>query len=371
MTAAHVDERHAVLRREVVEALRREEAADGLPQALLDPLVETIRTAVTGCLQVMEHPDDYDTDEWAALFRARRGALPEGLHRERAARAYRVGARIAWEIAVVHARRVGVPPDRVARGAEVVFAYLGAMADSGLPPVSRALARVRLVGLLLQNPPPGRPQLAEVAAEAEWPLPGTVRVVALRHRPGGDPRLFADLGPDVLLDIEGPEPCVIAPASGLDPTAVANALPGWRAALGPATPVSTIHSALEVANRALDLVEKGRIPDAPVVDCDEHLLSLALFTDDFLIDTLADRQLAPLEPLRNYQRVRLLATLDQWFATRGRVVDMAEHLGVHQQTIRYRVNRLTELFGDQLADPRKRFDLELAVRAKVRHQRAS
>jgi DNA-binding PucR family transcriptional regulator len=42
---------------------------------------------------------------------------------------------------------------------------------------------------------------------------------------------------------------------------------------------------------------------------------------------------------------------------------VAERLGVHPQTARYRLGRLRELFGDDLADPDRRFWLELALRA--------
>jgi DNA-binding PucR family transcriptional regulator len=37
---------------------------------------------------------------------------------------------------------------------------------------------------------------------------------------------------------------------------------------------------------------------------------------------------------------------------------------VHPQTIRYRVRRLEELFGDRLYDPDTRLELELALRAR-------
>jgi DNA-binding PucR family transcriptional regulator len=41
---------------------------------------------------------------------------------------------------------------------------------------------------------------------------------------------------------------------------------------------------------------------------------------------------------------------------------VAERLGIHPQTARYRMARLRELFGDRLEDPDERFWLELALR---------
>jgi DNA-binding PucR family transcriptional regulator len=44
--------------------------------------------------------------------------------------------------------------------------------------------------------------------------------------------------------------------------------------------------------------------------------------------------------------------------------EVAAALHVHPQTVRHRLRRLTDLFGDQLRDPRRRFELEPALRAE-------
>ena len=36
----------------------------------------------------------------------------------------------------------------------------------------------------------------------------------------------------------------------------------------------------------------------------------------------------------------------------------------HQATVRYRLRQITELFGDQLRDPDRRFELQLALRVR-------
>ena len=52
-----------------------------------------------------------------------------------------------------------------------------------------------------------------------------------------------------------------------------------------------------------------------------------------------------------------------WLAEQGRLGQaVAERLGIHPQTARYRVGRLRELFGDALDDPDARFWLEVALR---------
>ena len=44
---------------------------------------------------------------------------------------------------------------------------------------------------------------------------------------------------------------------------------------------------------------------------------------------------------------------------------MAARLGVHPQTVRYRLGRLREVFGDALEDPDARFELDLALRTRA------
>jgi DNA-binding PucR family transcriptional regulator len=52
-----------------------------------------------------------------------------------------------------------------------------------------------------------------------------------------------------------------------------------------------------------------------------------------------------------------------WLRHRGAQAAVAAELGVHPQTVRYRLRRLRELFGAALEDPDRRFALELALRA--------
>ena len=51
-----------------------------------------------------------------------------------------------------------------------------------------------------------------------------------------------------------------------------------------------------------------------------------------------------------------------WLAEQGRLGRVAERLGVHPQTARYRLGRLRDLFGSDLDDPDARFWLQLALR---------
>ncbi|MHB8533285.1 MAG: helix-turn-helix domain-containing protein, partial [Solirubrobacteraceae bacterium] len=59
-----------------------------------------------------------------------------------------------------------------------------------------------------------------------------------------------------------------------------------------------------------------------------------------------------------------LETLRAWLRAPGQRKAIAHALGVHPQTVRYRMGRLRELFGAALDDPDGRFELELALRVQ-------
>jgi DNA-binding PucR family transcriptional regulator len=96
---------------------------------------------------------------------------------------------------------------------------------------------------------------------------------------------------------------------------------------------------------------------------DDHLPTLVLHADAALARDLVARELAPLDALPAGSRAKLAATLRVWLDHRGRVEETAHLLGVHPQTVRYRVNQLRELFGARLEDPEGRHALALALRA--------
>ncbi len=61
----------------------------------------------------------------------------------------------------------------------------------------------------------------------------------------------------------------------------------------------------------------------------------------------------------------MLATLRAFLDHRGNAPAMAEALHLHPQTVRYRLRKLRDIFGDDLDDPDARFELEAALRAQT------
>ena len=120
---------------------------------------------------------------------------------------------------------------------------------------------------------------------------------------------------------------------------------------------------------ALELAqEQAAAADAPrggaFVAAEERRTALLLRAEPGLIDELAAARLAPLAEETPRSRRRLEETLLAWLRHEGNATAAGQELGVHGQTVRYRLGRLRELFGAALDEPDVRFELELALRAR-------
>jgi DNA-binding PucR family transcriptional regulator len=114
-------------------------------------------------------------------------------------------------------------------------------------------------------------------------------------------------------------------------------------------------------------VDDDIVADAQVIDCADHLVTLWLLADPALVKEIATRELAPLDKSSGARRARLVETLHAWLTTRGTADQVGEVLGVHAQTVRYRLRNLDAHFGDRLEDPTHRFAMEAALRALRLH----
>ena len=300
----------------------------------------------------------------------------EGRSLEPLQAALRLGARVGWRRLCVIAAGQGLDTLALGRAGEAIFVYLDELAAASAQGYLEARAefagererrRRRLLDLILADPPAPDQAVAEAARAAAWPLPGQVTAIALgeRHSQAAPP-----LPDEVLADWSRPQPCLLVP----DPheagrmAAVGRALAGWAAAAGPAEPVARATASLRWARRALDLAAQGIIeghgPNHGLVRCDEHLASLMIFGDEDLTRALCAARLAPLQRLRPAQRDRLASTLLIWLQHGCNANEVAARMHVHPQTVRYRLRQVDDLFGDQFRDPDRRFELEIALRAR-------
>ena len=285
--------------------------------------------------------------------------------------------------------------------------------------------RRRLVRLLAQHPPASEEAVRSAAQAAAWPLPRRVAALVCAEaetaagadaagEPPGGPRgeavpgeelveasgirLARRLGGAAIGGAAGGLACVWLPdpdapgrrrqlaaqigamdgapqAASADAQSAADRGPdrgaadggadaGARAApvaLGPTVPWPRAAESLRRAAAAYRLAASGGAPGGLVV-AEDHLATLLLAADRGLAADLAASRLAPLTALADGPRARLTETLRAWLDRPGQVQAVAAELGVHPQTVRYRVRQLRELFGTRLEDPEARFELALALR---------
>jgi len=330
-----------------------------------------------------------------------RGEFHAGRSLDALMAAYRVGARLAWRRFVEAGTAAGLPPEALYSLGEAIFAYIDEIsaesADGYAEEQSVAAGeshrrRRRLVRLLAQDPPASQEAIRTAAQAAAWALPRRLAVLvaaaadtAAGAEAGGTPpggggepvpgeeiveaiglRLARKLGGTAIGGAAGGLACVFLP----DPDA-----PGRRrqivaavgeagdeaVAIGPTVPWHEATASLRRAAAAHRLAAAGGV-EGPLIIAEDHLATLLLASDRGLAADLAASRLAPLATLADGPRSRLTETLRAWLDRPGQVQAVAAELGVHPQTVRYRLRQLRELFGTRLEDPEARFELSLALR---------
>jgi len=299
------------------------------------------------------------------------GEMRAGRSLEALLSAYRIGARVAWRRFAAIGAEAGLDPETLYLLAESIFAYIdvlsaesaeGHASEQSAAAGEEQLRRRRLVALLLRERPADPEAVSAAAVEARWPLPRSLAVLAIageqRERaalrlPAGCIRETIDgLTCALIVDPDGPG----------QRAAIERAVTGLsaRAGLGTTVDWSQARVSLKRARAALDLAGSGG--DELVVARD-RVGELLLRSDRLLAGELAADRLAPMASLTPGSRLRMSETLRVWLAEQGRLASVAERLQIHPQTVRYRLGRLRELFGDALDDADARFWLEVALRA--------
>jgi PucR C-terminal helix-turn-helix domain len=301
-----------------------------------------------------------------------RGEVREGRTLEALLAAYRVGARIAWRRLAGAGLKAGFAPETLVLLAESIFAYIDELSAESAEGFAQEQAeqagerdrRVQaLIALLLREPVPEPAAVAAAAEAAHWRLPGEVAVVVWDDSAG---RRAATRLPIGYIDatVERFRCAVVPDPEGpgrLDE--ILAALARTQAGVGPTVPWRQAGASFRQAAEALALAEQRGV-GGPLV-ADEHRADLLLRADPVLVTELTTERLAPLAEETEASRSRLKATLLAWLRHEANVSAAARELVVHPQTVRYRLGKLRELFGDALDDPDVRFELEVALRAEA------
>ncbi|WP_129305495.1 helix-turn-helix domain-containing protein [Streptomyces sp. L2] len=365
---------------EIVLAIRQGTPSDTDPAEAA--MRQRIRTGVGHALDEFlarlstRGPRSPNTADLAENCRALgRAQLREGRDLEALHTAYWSAARAAWRRCVRLGTGGHIAPAHMYALAEALFVYIDELASytvQGYTEEQRRTAdesrrrRERLLSLLTAPTPPSHQAATDLARAAGWGPPRTVQVVALRPAPSpahGVPAPPADL--DALADLDEPEPFWLVPDPGPHSRgAIEHAVRGRVAAVGLAVPLTQARKSLCLARRLLALLPAEAAGGTRVVHCSDHLVELLLTGESTLVQALTRRRLGPLQGLRATQRDRLSETLLAWLQSGHSTPETARRLGVHPQTVRYRLRQIQELYGPQLDSPDVQFELELTLRAQ-------
>ncbi|MFE0188031.1 PucR family transcriptional regulator [Streptomyces sp. NPDC058989] len=222
------------------------------------------------------------------------------------------------------------------------------------------MARQLLLNALISAPAVPDQELAGIARSAGRPLPESVQAVAMRYREGWPLPELDD--PNVLTNWERSHPylLIIDPGRDTEPM-LRRALCGWTAVLGPALPRAEATSSLRWARTLLAVTPEDNGGEGKLIRALDHLPMLLLLQDVSLVRLLTERWLHPLAQLTPHRANRITQTMLTWLEC-SNTSEAARRLGVHPQTIRYRMRQIERLFGVSLRDPGNRFELELALR---------
>ena len=274
--------------------------------------------------------------------------------------AYRIGARVTWRRFVEAGTAGGLTPAELFDIGEEIFAYIdvlssesaeGYAAEAQAEVGARRIARARLVEALATGAP--------IPEDAQWETPRELAALVVAVESGIDEeadRIARDIGPGVVAAARDGVVCafVADPAGPGRRRAIERAVGcAQRGVIGPQRAQADAGLSLQRALAALPFAGPG------LTDASRFLGDLWLRSDPELASELSADRLAPLR-----HAPHLEPTLRAWLDRPGQIQAIAHALGVHPQTVRYRMKRLRELFGTALEDPDARFELALALRAR-------
>lgn len=299
-----------------------------------------------------------------------RGEAKAGRTMEALLAAYRIGARRSWRELSRVAAESGLDAATMGQFAELLFAYMDELTAASAAGHADQLAtsgRVRerylerlAVALITHG---DEPAITQFAARAQWKPPSHAVVCVAPAAVASPliPRLPSDtlhvMGDLVGLDADITVLVAPAPSTAARDQLLAT-IDQRRVVVGPRRELTHTPTAFQRVVRALHLPHLHKLTP---LDTDVVLADLLVAADPDCHADLRDATLAPLAGLPVSARERLVETLRAFVACQGRRDDMAQHLFVHPQTVRYRMTKIKRLYGDTISEPDFIFRLTLAL----------
>ena len=310
------------------------------------------------------------------------GEFREGRSMDALLGAYRTSARIVFRELSAECARLGLEMSVVIELGESIWAYIDELSSVSAQAYAEAqsaqagvleLHRAALATALVRGGTEEK-EVQRLAALADWRLPRRLAVVVLPADAGvavrerlGRAGLVVERDSEVVAVIDA------TPSQGRRERML-RLLAGTAAVVGPAVDWPLVPHSYRVARTLAVQEAAGRTAEpaqgedddgapSPILAAD-HLARVVLGAEPRVVTQLAERVLAPLDEVSEAKRAVLEETLLAWLTHWGQRAPIAAELGVHPQTVGYRVGRLRELFGEALEDPDARFDLEIVLRAR-------
>lgn len=291
--------------------------------------------------------------------------------------AYRITVAELWQDVQEAALAQGTDPAIVVRLAGEMFGRLEEVSRIAILAyqeraaellVEREAERAATLEALFKGFLNGRDEIWRAAARLELPMEGRfVAVVAASAFADPLPDVYARLRrrglgsawrltPDVKVGIVSlREHNVSAVLRVLEPLAAGR--------VGVSAVFSTLAQASQgvyLARLMMTAIPEGesgvrQLEDSPLA----ALFAASPETSRMLIQSVLGDLLALPEKVRD----PLVETLERWLEAKGSVADAAQTLFCHPNTVRYRINRLEEVLGVDLSDPRELAEVASAVQA--------
>jgi hypothetical protein len=304
---------------------------------------------------------------------------------------YRVGLRVLWEVVLQACGGTGVPNEELAGAVWTVWRLQDVWVQTTTDAyhkasremiVCRERERSALVGSVLDGRVHDQTELRDVAEALRLPHDSRFVVVAAESLRAGQQdkiRLVENrlnrvgipsawrLLPDGQAVVAGI--VAVGGAAGLQLLSeILDA--GWEQRAGISPQFDTLDSArraLRFAKLAMAGTPRG---SGEVTIFDRAPLAVVAASAPDVLAELALAVLGSLNQLPDDERQVLLGTLRTWLACGGSTETTAKALFCHPNTVRYRLNRVTEHTGRSLTDPQAVTELSLALQADFLAQNA-
>jgi PucR family transcriptional regulator, purine catabolism regulatory protein len=136
----------------------------------------------------------------------------------------------------------------------------------------------------------------------------------------------------------------------------------------PVDSVVRVPDGLRQARFALALHKNGALV-MPVIRCDSvddlgfYSLLYPLWGDP-VVERFRTALLGPLEEYDRRRGSRLIETLEAYLSLGGALTEAADQIGIHRNTLSYRLQRIGELTGRDLGSPQDRLLLQIALASR-------